>query len=162
MTGDATRPLGGTDRAATSALTTVLTAAITTVLISGILIAGGQLVEDQRGNSIDRQLETIGERLVEELVRAEQIAAAGSNVRVSFETNHVEQVAGSGYAVSLAADPSCPGDADGCLTLRSVEPTVEVTIPFDSDVPVGPGSASGGAVRVVFDGQLTIEGGGSS
>lgn len=149
-----------TDRGVSIAITHVLTIAITTILISGLLISAGALLEGERDRSADRSLETIGERLAGELSKVDSMAAA-DDADVSMTVSHPARAASERYTVTLR--PDCGDDAplleDGtsCLHLTTQSGNVDVYVPVTVDVD-DESEVHGGAINIVHeDGEITLE-----
>ena len=163
------------DRAVSIAVTHVLTIAITTVLISGLLIAAGSMLEGQQDRSAEQSLETVGERIAGEIAGAEQ--AAGDDGTVTITADHPSRVASERYTVTL--HPSDPDEEDednvcrgsplltgetACLELESTGGvTVYVPAPIGG-LDIGEDrSASGGKIVITVDadegddGEITLE-----
>jgi hypothetical protein len=133
---------------------------ITAVLISGLIIAGVQLVDRQRDLTGDSGLRTIGERLTTELTTVDRLASTGARSNLSVRTHHPTTVAGLPYRVRLVTDPGgC--ESTPCLHLTTNDPDIETRIAFSSSTAVAPSTASGGSVVVAFNGShLLVETGG--
>ncbi|RQG92507.1 DUF7266 family protein [Natrarchaeobius chitinivorans] len=140
-------------RALSSAITHVLTMAMTTILIAGLFLSSGAMLETQTEMSADGSLETIGERLAGEITRADRLGSGGDTVTIT--TNHPRTVAGSSYSVELRED--CDGPLlDGgtnCLYLATSVGGTEVFVPISDDVDIEAGSsATSGTIEIVHDG----------
>jgi hypothetical protein len=147
-------------RGASIALTHVLTMGITAILVSGLLVGMSGMVDDQRERAIRNSLETIGERLATETSYVEEMSPRSSGVTLRVE--HPRMVAGRTYVVGLLTDPSQCDGAPPCLRLHTDSPGVTVVVPVPLDVPVADATVPGGDLRIVYDGQLTIEEGGTA
>ena len=148
------------DRGVSIAITHVLTIAITTVLISGLLISAGALLEGERDRSADRSLETIGERLAGELSKVDSMATDDS-ANASMTVRHPARAASERYTVTLREDcgPDAPLLEDGtsCLHLSTQSGSVDVYVPVTVDVN-GESEVNGGAIKIVHeDGEITLE-----
>jgi len=153
------------DRGVSIAVTHVLTIGITTILISGLLIAAGGLLEAQQDRSAEQSLETIGERLSGELSSVERLAADDNESTVELTVSHPSQVASERYTVTLYDNcDDAPTDApliaggETCLQLESDSGTT-VFVPVTVDVADGT-STSGGSILIVYDGEndeVTLE-----
>ncbi|PSQ04092.1 hypothetical protein BRC97_11840 [Halobacteriales archaeon QS_6_71_20] len=110
----------------------VLTLGITALLISGLLIAAGGTVEQQREETTREALEVVGQQLTSRLMAADRLVAANATdvvVRGSFP----DSVAGSTYSVAV----------------RSGSPPTVVLNATRTDVDA---SLSGGDIVVVYAG----------
>jgi len=143
------------DRGVSIAVTHVLTIGITTILISGLLIAAGGLLEAQQDRSAEQSLETIGERLSGELSSVERLAADDGDSTVNLTVSHPSQVASEGYTVTLheaCDDAPLIDDETSCLGLESDSgTTVFVPVTVDVDEDNDGTSTSGGSILIVYD-----------
>lgn len=130
------------DRSVSTTLSYVLTLAITTVLISGLLIAGGTMVETQRERVAEQELGVTAERLATGLADADRLGDTVTGGAVRVRVWLPEQIAGSAYNIELknetmpAAKPAKATismssqfvDADTSLSLRTGIPIANRTI----------------------------------
>lgn len=152
--------IGSRDRGVSIAVSHALTIAITTLVISGLVIAAGGIVRDQREQSSRQELRTIGERLVTEIARVDTLAGSDARTTVSLRTDHPLDVAGSPYHVHLSTS-TAQCSAPPCLVLRASGTDVVITLDVVSDTPVADSTATGGRVVIVYDGSaIHLETGG--
>lgn len=137
------------DRAVSTTVTYVLTVAITTVLMSGLIMAAGGVLDDRTEAATRNELAVVGERLANELVTADRLVVAGTEPTVRLRTTRPPRVAGSSYTVRLRTGSDSPCESRQCLVLRAGD--VTVTVPFSTDTPVAPSSATGGPILVRYD-----------
>ena len=159
--------LGSDDRGVSIAITHVLTIGITTVFIAGLLIGAASLLDHQREASTDATLETIGERLANEISKADRVGDGN----VTVVTDHQRQVTGSGYAVALhdagadaCIDEPLVSDDQPCLVLESHGEELVVAVPLDERVEVADGQSpvTGGNIEIVAEnGEISLQRGGS-
>lgn len=144
------------DRAVSVAVTHVLTIGITTILISGLLLAGGNLLDQQSDRAADRELRTIGDRISTELATAGE-RGNWTDSNVTIRTQHPSRVVGSGYTVELEELSS--GDEcferqgyDGCVVVTGHERDLVAEVPVSTPdgVDVEDGTALGGQVTVQY------------
>lgn len=147
-------------RAVSSTITYALTVAIVTILISGLVIAAGGLLDQQRERAVRSELGVVGERLAAELEGADGLVADhDAELRVS--TTHPERLAGARYAVALVATDPGPCDQYPCLALNASDPDVSVTVALANETPVRTTRVPGGDVTVAYEpenGTLALEG----
>lgn len=150
------------DRGVSVSVNHVLAIGITAILISGLLIAVGGLLDHQQRLAAENDLDAIGNALGAEVERVDDLAAGRGNATVAVTTDHPASVAGGTYHVALAAGDDCHtplSRSDACLVLRSNGGASEV-IPLHNRSRVDPAVVQGGAVRVVYDGgAITLEDG---
>ncbi|RKD97857.1 DUF7266 family protein [Halopiger aswanensis] len=145
------------DRGVSIAITHVLTIGITTILIAMLLMSGSSLLESETDRSVETSLETVGERLADEIANVDRIASRNGTETVNLTVDHPRTVSNSGYTVELLNDASeAPLIEDGpCLrlTARSTDVVVYVPVAVDADLD---GSATGGTIEISADGNGTI------
>lgn len=120
---------GGDDRAVSTTVSYVLTLAITALLLSGLLIAAGGTVDDQRERATRAELGVYGQRIADGVEDADRLAATTDGT-VAVRVDLPERAGGSGYAVdvrnvSAAADASAHAYE---IDLRSGGVTVAVPV----------------------------------
>lgn len=144
------------ERAVSVTATYALNLAIATVLIAGLLTVTGDLVEDRRGEAIRSELTVVGNRVAADLMSADRLAGAGTDsADVRIETTLPGRVGGSHYTLAVNATT-----AESHLRLRSVDPRLTVTVPFENGTAVRNGTVAGGDVTIALadDGRLEVAG----
>ncbi|WP_135829047.1 DUF7266 family protein [Halorussus halobius] len=147
-------------RAVSTTVTYTLTVAITTVLVSGLVIAAGGAVSDQRERAVRQELGVVGERLAAELEGADGLVADG-NADLRLRTTHPDALAGTRYSVALVASAPGPCDRYPCLALNASDPAASVTVALATETAVRSTRVAGGDVVVVYEpdnGTLALEG----
>ncbi|SDM18358.1 hypothetical protein SAMN04487949_1184 [Halogranum gelatinilyticum] len=136
-------------RGSSTALGYVMTLSITAVLISGLLISTGGVVEDQRDSVARDELDVAGQRLAATLMSADRLAASGGeDVRVQIQL--FDSVVGSQYFVEVDSSASE-------LVLRSdAGVTVRVRYVTSLDVVID-GPVAGEMVVELSDDGSTLE-----
>ena len=150
------------DRAVSIAVTHVLTIAVTTLIIAGLMMGTGFLLETEKERSAADSLETIGERLSSQLSSVDRTTADGGNVTI--EADHPQTVAGAGYTVELtdscSEQPLLDDEIDHCLILAYQGGDLEVGVPVKvTHNDIDPSSASGGTIEIRSDGDEIYIGG---
>lgn len=141
----------GTDRGVSVTVNYVLALAITALLISGLLIAGGDYLEGQRESVTRHQLGVTAEQLAGGIADADRLAAGGE--RVSVEIGLPRTVAGSAYRIrvtEVSDPPDQPGEYALLLTSPPVGTSVELTV--RTSVPLAERTVEGGTVVVRLHG----------
>lgn len=149
------------DRGVSTALGYVLNLTVATLVVTGLLVASGGIVEDQREQTVRSELRVVGQQFSADLSAADELAAAaapGDTVRIDRELP--QEVAGRTYTVDVVepADQPCPGEP--CLVLSATGSDVTVQVALALETPVASSSATGGGVRIRFadpDGDSTYE-----
>ena len=116
-----------TDRAVSVAVNYVLTLLIATVLLGGLVMAAGGVIESQSKNSVHDELGVIGERLAADVESADRLrAAGGEDANVSVRSDLPNRVSGTSYTVEVNGE-------DEEITLSSRSPEVTVTVSFTAE-----------------------------
>lgn len=143
-----------TDRArgVTTTLRYALFLAIVTLLVGGLFIGVGELVETQQERAIGSQLDTVGNDFAADLTLAARLAGTGeANTSVTVRSSLPDAVAGSQYRIEIRNVTT--GDTLRYeLTLRSENPEILTTVVFRPAVDVQETSVSGGQLRITYDG----------
>jgi hypothetical protein len=135
------------DRAVTPAVTHALTIGISTILITGLLVGAGGLLDDQRSYVVENGLENVGGAVTSELVRMDQFDTDGVDADVTFTTSHPTTVAGKTYDVVLE-----PGSPRTTLYLDATgESELTVLYRFENETSVCESAVDGGEITVAFD-----------
>lgn len=143
------------DRAVSIALTHVLTIGITTILITGLLIGGSGLLEDEKSDATRGELRTIGNRMASELSAAYYSATSSGGGKMVVRVTHPSRVAGNSYNVELrqsCTGSALPGSPD-CIVMKPLKGQNEVKIPVDPDIEFEspPTTVQGGSVYIVVE-----------
>jgi hypothetical protein len=145
------------DRGVSVAVSHAVTLGIATILITGLLLGGNQLLEDQKQRVAESGLENVGAAVMSEIDRFDAYNTSAVDGNLSVRTNQPERLAGATYDVRLFAD------ADGAqLRLRASEVDRVVRIRFENQTSVCESTVTGGDMRVGYDATrdcLYIEGG---
>jgi len=151
----------GRDRAVSITITHVLTIGITTILIAMLLTSAGTMLETEKDRSADSSLETIGERLADEIGNVDQIGNQTTD-NVTVRTDHPRTVANSRYTVKLLEDCSAPlleGNTD-CVRLTAQDVDATVHVPIKITATINENSTAGGTIEIVYEsGEIYLEDG---
>lgn len=135
------------DRAVSMSLNYTMTLAIATILVTGLLIASTNFVENQREDVIRDELAVIGQQVASDLARADRLVTAadsnGSNLTVSVNQTFPERVAGSTYHMSIDSSDNL------VLTAAGLDVRVTVGLVVQTELETN-SSAYGGPVRIVY------------
>lgn len=135
------------ERGVSTTLGYILTLAITAILVSGLLVAGGNLIEDQRERSIETELEVIGDQLTSQIQAVDRLNQSGqgetefARIRQDFPSH----VTGQAYRITLEESD------DPVLRLETTRPDIAVEIGLTNTTAVGQSRISGGDVVVEYD-----------
>jgi len=140
------------DRAVSTVVGYTLTLGIMTLLITGLLVAAGGFVEDQRERTVRAELQVVGQQIAADLDVADRLARAdGTDTTVEIHSQHPERVTGATYRVEVVDDADDRCEFDRCLKLSTDDPEVVVTVRIGTVTTVELGSVSGGGVVVEYD-----------
>lgn len=155
--GPAAGPTGARDRRGQSvALDYTLSLAVGFLLITGLIIAGGDYVTDQRDRAQQSELRVVGQQVAADIEAADRLAvAATTDADVRLERDLPGTVARSGYTIEVVEDE------DPYLVLASDGSGVSVRVELANQTALVPTTVDGG--RVVIDytsgGKLELEAG---
>jgi hypothetical protein len=119
-------------RATTTTVNYLLAIGIVSLLVSGLLIAGGGVLDDQRQGAVRDQLDTVGNRMAGEIVAVDRLSRSGGDVTITVD--RPEQVGGSTYRAELVTGPGC--SSPSCLELTATATDTTVTVPVGNRTPV--------------------------
>ncbi|WP_129115088.1 DUF7266 family protein [Halegenticoccus tardaugens] len=149
-THDGTR-LRGDDRAVSFSVGYALNLAVAAIVLAGLLVAAGGVVETQRETVVREELDVLGHQLAVGTMETDRLARVGTSdedetgespradVRVSLPST----VAGTGYSITVRADE---------LELEADDPAVSVTVPLVVETDVTETTVRGGPLDVEYDG----------
>jgi len=124
----------------------VLTLSITTVLVTGLLIAGGNFVEDQREQVIEAELDAIGEQVANHINSADRLNQSGEgDTSVRIEQEFPSDTTGSTYRITLVEDE------DPHLELNATQPEISTTVELSNTTDLGQSTATGGTVVIEYN-----------
>lgn len=143
--------LAGDERAVSVTVGYVLTLAIGAVLLSGVVIGIGGVVDSQTDRVVRGDLAVVGQTAVANLESADRLARAAEVDRpsdadppnVSVAVDLPTRIAGRPYRIAV------DGDA---VTLRTDDPEIVAEIPHVATLPVEPSRVRGGPIRIRYDG----------
>jgi hypothetical protein len=142
------------ERAVSITVGYVLNLSVAALLISGLLVAGGGLIESQTKQVTSDELAVTGQQLAQELSGADRLARAGdsSPSTLSIRVGLPARTASGSYAIEI--EHTGP---EGTIELRSTSPAVSVEIPFRSETDVENATVDGGPIRIEYaGGQLEV------
>lgn len=96
-----------TDRGVSVTVNYVLTITITTLLLSGLFIASGSLIESQSERAINDEFDVLGERFAADLSTADRLAQTDSTdttTTVRLTTELPSRVAGTEYSIEITTN----------------------------------------------------------
>ncbi|WP_436909966.1 DUF7266 family protein [Halosimplex marinum] len=139
--------LPSANRGQSTALEYTLALAVASLVITGLLVTAGDFVTQQRSEVVRTELGVVGQQLAGDVVAADRLARAGASTEtVAVNASLPGTVAGAGYNIEVADTGS-----GQWLNLSTADPSVSVSVRFETDTAVATGSVSGGDVSVVYD-----------
>jgi len=146
-------------RAVSVTITHVLTIGITTILISGLLIGTGTLLDSQKDRATFDEKSTIGDRLATEITAVDQAAQQEAEGDVIVRTEHPRQLSGGQYFVTLydddgksPDDEDCTWGPEKCLVFESGQTENPVHVPLTIEASVEDGqTVQGGEIWIHYD-----------
>lgn len=117
-----------TDRAVSVTVNYVLTLTIATLLLSGLVVSAGGIIESESERAIQSELEVLGQKLAADIESADRLATINETentevVSVEIETRLPTRVAGTEYTITV-------NETAGDLELQTTGPDVEVSVEF--------------------------------
>jgi hypothetical protein len=109
------------DRAVSTTIGYALTLGVASLLITGLLIAGGGFLQNQREVTTETELEVIGEQVSADISSADRLSASDAD-EVNITRSLPDSVTGSQYTISVRTSPQTH------LELRSADPEVTVRV----------------------------------
>lgn len=113
------------------------------LMVTGLLVAGGNFVGDQRERATRAELRVVGQQVAATVASADRLASTtDGDGTVQLSRSLPDRVAGSTYSVELVAS------TDAHLLLRSVNPDVEVRVEVLNETDLATSTVGGGNVVV--------------
>ena len=139
--------MGSDDRAVSVTVGYVLNFAVASLLVTGLLVAGGGLIESQTERVTRDELSVAGHQLAADLASADRLFRAGDSSELSIHSDLPQRTAAGGYTIDIGVD----ADGTGEIELRASSPEVVVTVPFRVESDLANVTVDGGPVRVEYD-----------
>lgn len=133
------------DRAVSTTLAYVLALAITTLLVSGLFVAAGDFVGDERERVVRSELEVVGHTVAAKVEAADRLASANGTAAVAVSADLPERVGGVGYRIAVAPSGS------NRIELWTRNPRVNVTVRAATNRSLASSTVTGGSVVVEYD-----------
>ncbi|WP_135364427.1 DUF7266 family protein [Halosimplex halophilum] len=133
-------------RGQSTALEYTLSLAVASLVITGLFLAAGEFVTDQRDGVVRTELGVVGEQLAGEVAAADRLVRASDTDSLSLEASLPETVAGASY--TIAVDDRATGQ---WLNLTSQDPDITVTVRLETETDLRPDTVPGGRVTLVYD-----------
>jgi type II secretory pathway pseudopilin PulG len=145
----------GDTRGQSITLSYTLGLAISLVLVTGLLIAGGNFVQNQQREAARSELRVVGQQIAADMATADRLvqSADDDDSSVTLKRTMTDTVAGSTYSVQLAESKNPR------LVLTTTDLDVNVTVGVANETNVTGTTIGGGEILVneTSSGQLTLE-----
>lgn len=139
------------ERAVSSALTYSLVAAITLSLTAGLIIGTETLVNDQRQQTVQNQLDIVGQRLASTVMAVDRMGEQDGTTITSVTREFPQRTVGSQYRIRVTRTAA---SADrGTIHVESRDSDISTTVPvrLSGATLERNTKVNGGTVRVVYD-----------
>lgn len=130
------------ERAVSTAVGYVLAIGITVVLVSGLVMTMGGLLDGQHDRAAETEVRSIAEGIATEVTTLER--ATADDALAASKLHIPDRVAGSAYTISLE---DCPDGDGSCLRVATDDHSHTVAL----TVAVEPESVTGGDVWLIVD-----------
>ncbi|UWG47716.1 Pilin/Flagellin, FlaG/FlaF family [Halanaeroarchaeum sp. HSR-CO] len=131
------------DRGVSTVLGYSLNLVVATLLVTGVLVAAGSLVDSQRDQAARAELNVVGERLVANLETADRLARSTDDGHVAVDASLPTRIAGSAYEVVIVTD----GDAAEAVVILD-NPDQRVVVPIHNGTPIEESRHPGGPLTI--------------
>ncbi|RQG89839.1 hypothetical protein EA462_07420 [Natrarchaeobius halalkaliphilus] len=135
------------DRALSTALSYALLLGVTVMLMGGLSVAAGGLLESQHERAVEAELDVIGERVTADLQTADRLThTAGETESLAVRSSSPQLVSGGHYTIDVVN-----GGEETTLVVESadVDVTTETTVP--TTTPVAETTVIGGELEITYD-----------
>ena len=122
----------------------VLTLGISTLLVSGLIIAAGGFVDNQRELTSRSELRVIGQQVSGDIAAADRLVRSGGT-RTNITRHIPERTVGSQYTVAVRTGG---GPTPAYLELRAVRPEVTVEVGIANETAVAGSEVGGGGIDI--------------
>ena len=123
----------------------MLTVGIAMILITGLLLAGSQLVADQRDRTTRSQLDVIGNQIAGSLEAADRIVRSteAQPNELNITRSLPERAVDSLYSIEIRDEE--------IIVSETGAGAVSVVVPYRTETDVETGSVSGGKIVIEYD-----------
>lgn len=140
------------NRAVTSALTYALVIAIVVTLTGALLIGTETYITQQRQQTVQDQLDIVGQRLAATISTADRLAATDGSVSSTGITRHFPSVlAGSRYTIAVEETDPARNEYRLHIEARDLDISSDATVRLSDGTDLSETTVNGGSLRVVYD-----------
>lgn len=145
------------DRGVSAVLGYVMMLGITTLLITGLLFAAGNFVENQQDRAIRAEFQVVGNRIAADIAAVDRLALASQgDGRAELLVELPPRAASQTYSIEVS---DAPPDNVSVISLNTTTGGTEVSVNVrvKSATPLAEGTVDGGRIRIAYDGsQLEV------
>lgn len=145
------------NRGVSAVLGYVMMLGITTLLITGLLFAAGNFVENQQDRAIRAEFQVVGNRIAADIAAVDRLALASQgDGRAELLVELPPRVASQTYRIDVS---DAPPDNVSTITLNTTTGGTEVSVEVrvKSATPLAESTVDGGRIRIEYDGsQLEV------
>lgn len=125
----------------------VISVAIATILVLGLIMGVGGVLESQQDRAVEHQTDVIGDQTAAGVMAVDRLGSQGDGTNTTLERQLPSDVVGTPYSVSLINYPSGPH-----LVVEAVETGYVTEIPVEVDADVKSTAVPGGAtIEIVHE-----------
>lgn len=139
--------IGDDTRAVSVAITHTLMLAITAILIAGLLLSAGTLLQNQEERVAQQRADEVGADILAHLDTLDRLNSSGETVNTTVRLEYPDSIAGEPYTLAFD-DESGPYDTDWTLQIEGSGLGRTVYYPIPNNVAVVESHAQGDAPRL--------------
>lgn len=126
---------------------------VATLVVTGVLVAAGSLVDSQRDQAARAEMNVVGERFTADLENADRLSRRTTGGQVTVESTLPDRIAGSTYEIRLQAES---GNVSAIITLDAS--SERVGVPVNNETAIEESRHPGGtlAIRESESGSLEV------
>lgn len=131
------------DRGVSTILGYSLNLVVATLVVTGVLVAAGSLVDSQRDQATRAEMDVVGERLTTNIETADRLTRRTDGGAVTVDVDLPERIAGSAYQIHIRTES---GNATTVVLLNSsAEPVV---VPINNESAIAESRNPGGPLTI--------------
>lgn len=135
-------------RGVSVAVTHTLMLGITGILIAGLLLSSGSLLQTQEDRVAQQQVDEVSSDLLSHVDTLDRLNESGETVETTVRLDYPDSIAGEPYTVAFVHDPGARFDAEWMLRIDSSGLGRTVSYPIPDDVQLEASSAPGDNPRL--------------
>lgn len=139
------------ERAVSTTMGYVLVLVISSLLISGLVVAGGDYVESQRDQVAREELRVVGNQLAGGIADADRLANTSDGGKIRVNAWLPRSVVGGPYSIRIVSEPGYDGTNETTVVVSSDVADVSRNVTFYTSHEVEERTIGGGPVVVIFE-----------